>query len=148
MRVASDNTVEQIARANRDYFLALASTRAELSNLRLLAVLVIVLLGLDTFIGVNALILFEGARRSRVHLDERLERILQALEESRGATVASQNGHKAVPEGFVIVGRSSYHLPGCRLVAGKEDQSVMSVGDAQERGLAPCRVCAPDLVAD
>jgi hypothetical protein len=100
-------------------------------------------------VGVGiALILFEGARRSRVHLDQRLDSLLEALQASRGNGAMSQNGHKVVPEGYVVVGSSSYHLPDCRLVSGKEEQQVMSIEEAQEQGLEACRVCAPDLVAE
>lgn len=61
-----DTTVENrervVADANRTYFLALADTRGSLGRLGLLAFVIIVLLGMDTFIGLNALIFWEGAR--------------------------------------------------------------------------------------
>ena len=100
-------------------------------------------------VGVGlTLILFEGARRSRVHLDQRLDLIAQLLEESRGASAHPQNGHKAVPQGAVVVGRSSYHMPDCRLVNAKEDHVFATREDAEARGLQPCRVCMPALVPD
>lgn len=51
-----------IAEANRAYFLALAHTRGASRNYRKLAFLVVFLLGLNTFVGLNALIFWEGAR--------------------------------------------------------------------------------------
>jgi hypothetical protein len=93
-----------------------------------------------------ALLLFEGSRRSRAHLDQRLDAIVRALEESRSPAFGSQNGHREVPDGYVVVGRSSYHSPECRLVQGKEDPRVMTAEEAQREGLTACRVCEPDLV--
>jgi hypothetical protein len=101
-------------------------------------------------IGVGmVLILFEGARRSRMHLDERLDRIAQLLEESDrvredlsgGSASRSQNG-------YVVAGRSSFHIPTCRLVRDKVDQVVMTSDEALERGLTPCRICAPVALVD
>jgi hypothetical protein len=98
-------------------------------------------------VGVGiALMLFEGARRSRTHLDERMDAILKALEETRGAAFGSQNGHRAVPDGYVVVGSKSYHLPDCRLVQGKDDPRVMTPEEAEDAGLVACRVCEPDVV--
>jgi len=97
-------------------------------------------------IGIGmALIVFEGARRSRAHVDQRLDTIARLLEESRGGNGHSPNGMRSVPEGLYVAGESSYHLPSCRLVTGKEDRMLLTSEEALERGLAPCRVCQPDL---
>jgi hypothetical protein len=95
------------------------------------------------------LILFEGSRRSRAHLDQRLDTIARLLDETRRAAAGeSANGHGTLKDGFVVVGRSSYHLPSCRLVSGKDDQVIMTTEEAHERGLTPCRVCSPDVLVD
>jgi hypothetical protein len=97
-------------------------------------------------IGVGmALVLFEGERRSRAHLDQRLDTLARLLEDSRGSNGHSPNGRPAQPEGLVVAGQSSYHLPSCRLVTGKEDRVLLTTEEAEERGLAPCRVCQPDV---
>lgn len=44
---------------------------------------------------------------------------------------------------LVVVGRSSYHDPSCHLVASRDDLDTMERPDAEEAGLAPCRVCKP-----
>lgn len=95
-------------------------------------------------VGVT-LMLFEGTRRSRVHLDQRLDAIVRALEETGRAVGEQQNGHRST-EGLVVVGSTSYHQPDCRLVAGKQEQTVLSREEASERGLTPCRICVPNLV--
>ena len=100
-------------------------------------------------IGVGmVLILFEGARRSRVHLDQRLDSIARLLEEQGRANGSSTNGHRVSQEGMVVVGRSSYHLPSCRLVSDKDDQIMMTTQEAVEHGLTPCRVCSPEVLVD
>jgi hypothetical protein len=101
-------------------------------------------------IGVGmALILFEGARRSRVHLDQRLDAIARLLDETMRAREGTTNGSGSQSQnGFVVVGKSSFHLPTCRLVTGKEDQVLMTSEEALERGLTPCRLCAPVVLVD
>lgn len=41
----------------------------------------------------------------------------------------------------VIAGRSSFHLPTCHLVSGRDDMNAMSRLEAEGQGLNPCRVC-------
>jgi hypothetical protein len=38
---------------------------------------------------------------------------------------------------------SSYHRPGCTLVAGKSEAEPVDAATATARGLRPCRVCDP-----
>jgi hypothetical protein len=38
---------------------------------------------------------------------------------------------------------TSYHRPGCRLVAGKADTAAVTPAQIARRGLRPCRVCDP-----
>jgi hypothetical protein len=99
-------------------------------------------------IGVGmVLILFEGSRRSRVHLDQRLDAIAHLLEEQSRARADDANGGGFQSKnGFVVAGESSFHLPTCRLVKGKLDRVLMTSEEALERGLAPCRVCSPDVL--
>jgi hypothetical protein len=39
---------------------------------------------------------------------------------------------------------SSYHRPGCSLVAGKSEVSEVGAREVAKRGLRPCRVCDPE----
>jgi hypothetical protein len=43
----------------------------------------------------------------------------------------------------VVAGRTTYHLPTCHLIAGREDLQTMGPDAATDRGLAPCRICEP-----
>jgi len=101
-------------------------------------------------IGVGmALILFEGERRSRIHLDQRLDSIAHLLEDALRARGESTNGSGSHSKnGYVVAGKSSFHLPTCRLVSGKEDQVLMTSEEALERGLTPCRLCSPVALVD
>lgn len=43
----------------------------------------------------------------------------------------------------VIAGRSSYHKPDCRLVSSRNDMRTLAREEAEEAGLAACRICKP-----
>jgi hypothetical protein len=43
----------------------------------------------------------------------------------------------------VIAGPNSYHRGDCRVVEGQSGATTMFRSDAQQRGLAPCRICDP-----
>src|SRR5437763_956802 len=50
-------------------------------------------------------------------------------------------GHNGGPQ--VVLGRSSYHRPECRLAQGK-DLPVSTLDAAEAEGLSACRICQPD----
>lgn len=43
----------------------------------------------------------------------------------------------------VIAGRSSFHVPDCHLVTGRDDMATITRLEAEGQGLSPCRVCKP-----
>lgn len=97
-------------------------------------------------VGVG-MIIVQNQRADRAALQASIDRLREAVERAGGAVVAG-NGHGAAlvaPEGMVVAGRSSYHRPECHLVTERDDAEVLSVEAAAERGLQPCRVCAPDV---
>lgn len=47
----------------------------------------------------------------------------------------------------VVAGRSTYHLPSCRVVAERHDLQPMTPAAASERGLSRCRLCKPPVSA-
>ncbi|MTV25629.1 hypothetical protein FTX61_09435 [Nitriliruptoraceae bacterium ZYF776] len=72
--------------------------------------------------------------------------VLHALEQLGDRVTAVENaGPTAVPDdgSAVVAGRTTYHLPTCRLVAERTDLQTMSPEHARDRGLAPCRICEP-----
>lgn len=95
--------------------------------------------GLGLILFGAVLLLMAQVRSERVKLGRQLEELGHSL--SRMS--ASADGQAGAGAGQVLVGRSTYHRPGCRLVEGK-DLDVVTVEAAVESGLSPCRVCAPE----
>ena len=93
-----------------------------------------------------ALLLIELVRRERAELQGAIEDLRVAIEASAGrAGGGGRAPMLAVAEGMVVAGSSSYHAGGCRLVEGRLDLEVVPRDEARERGLAACRICAPDV---
>ena len=42
-----------------------------------------------------------------------------------------------------LAGTASYHVPGCRLVDGREETALLTPDEAERQGLKACRVCQP-----
>lgn len=98
-------------------------------------------------VGIGAaLMLFIAGRRMMTRLEAKHDQMIQALTGARPAeeaTVSTNGAAPVVEDGMVIVGRSSFHLPDCRLVIGKDDMEAVPPDVAEERGLNACRVCEP-----
>jgi len=91
-----------------------------------------------------AVLVSDSHRRDRVALESKLDELLLALERTpAAATVDPATATKKSTRGMVIAGRSSFHKPDCRLVAGRDDGDQMSKPDAVDGGLTACRVCKP-----
>lgn len=112
-------------------------------------------LGLGFITVGSALLLFEAGRRLLGHLESKLDELNTSIQQIRGSTngtapaisVATTKpvaaAKKSPTNGLVVVGRSSFHRPDCRLVEGKDDLDYASKDEAVARGLTPCRVCDP-----
>lgn len=102
------------------------------------------------FIGLGVgLLLFEAGRRARAQLEQKVDALIDAVHAAGGggtAEVEVMAPAEAASNGLVVVGRSSFHRPDCRLVAGKENVTYASPDEASARGLYPCRVCDPTRV--
>jgi hypothetical protein len=93
--------------------------------------------GLGFIVLGSALLLMAQVRDDRMKLSDQLRDMGAAI--SRAASSAGTAG----PAGAVVAGKSTYHLPTCRLVEGKADTDLVSVEVARLQGLSPCRVCNP-----
>jgi hypothetical protein len=96
----------------------------------------------------NRIFLINDLRRDSGRLDRLEEMVaeLHAVLLSRSDAVADAPGvtARATEKPFRAVPRgTSYHLPECAMVAGKQTDSI-SRGDVASRGLKPCRMCHPD----
>jgi hypothetical protein len=80
--------------------------------------------------------------------DERLKLSQTLREVGTAVGKAVTSGGAASAGELVVAGKSTYHLPGCRLVEGKTDVDFVSVEVAKLNGLSPCRVCSPPTGED
>ncbi|HMC41806.1 MAG TPA: hypothetical protein VKI20_02260 [Acidimicrobiales bacterium] len=110
-------------------------------------------LGLALCVLGASLIVVQSNRRDRSLLEAQLRelnsavaRLATAVAATAGASAAGNGGGRgrrpASTAEQVVVGRSSYHRPQCRLAEGK-DLPVMSAEAAEAEGLSPCRICQP-----
>jgi hypothetical protein len=90
-----------------------------------------------------ALLVIEAARAERAELQSTLLELREALVGIGSGPVSTVALSSATGD-VVVAGASSYHRPTCRLVDGREDLDVIDTPTAEERGLAPCRICTPD----
>ena len=97
--------------------------------------------GLALVMAGLTLALVQEIRRATGAALAKLEQITEALGEVPSGTASPT----AVPTdgSAVVAGKTTYHLPTCSLVTGRNDLQTMSPTDAAERGLAPCRICEP-----
>ena len=104
--------------------------------------------GLGFIITGAALTIAESNRRDRAVLEQQLAHLTTAVSKLQlgggGANGKTEWAAfaQAGPDD-VVVGRSSYHRPDCRLVAGREEAEIQHRDDAISDGLTPCRVCKP-----
>lgn len=101
------------------------------------------LIGVSLVILGAAMLVVTGAREDRAALEAKLELLADALLASGGgprlAAPAPQDA-----SGLVVAGTASYHVPGCRLVDGREETSYLTPDEARAGDLKPCRVCQPE----
>lgn len=95
-------------------------------------------------VGVGVLFV-QTTRRNRAELEERVDSIREALEHVGAVRPAAGDATIEIPaaSGQVVAGASSYHLPTCHLVEGREDIELLTIDEAEEEGLSACRICKP-----
>ena len=102
-------------------------------------------------VGVGAmLVVVENSRRDRSLVETQLRELNTALGRLTVLLGEPQTGNgrsasRAQAPEQVVMGRSSYHRAGCRLVEGK-DLPTGTVELAHHDGLRPCRVCKPAVL--
>ena len=97
-----------------------------------------------------ALIIVETSREERESLRREIANLREAIAEmgTGGATRANGRARpaRAEPEGArgrFVAGQHSFHRPDCRLLEGRGELDRVSASEADDRGLAACRVCEP-----
>ncbi len=100
------------------------------------------LVGLSLVVLGAAMLVVQNAREDRAVLEAKLDLLAEAiLEAGVGRVRPDAPGDLS---GLVVAGTASYHVPGCRLVDGREETSFLTPAEAAGRGLKPCRVCQPE----
>ncbi len=103
------------------------------------------LIGVSLVIVGAAFLVVQGAREDRALLEAKLDVLTEAL--LAGGSVRTE----ALPtdaSGLVVAGTASFHVPGCRLVDGREETSLLTPAEATAAGLKGCRVCQPQQVGN
>ena len=103
------------------------------------------LIGVSLVILGAAMLVVQGAREDRARLETKLDLLADAMM-SGGGAAAPRLGGPAPQDasGLLVAGSASYHVPGCRLVDGREETSYLTPAEARATDLKPCRVCQPD----
>lgn len=99
--------------------------------------------GLGLVILGAILLVVQNARRDRAALQQQLAKLVAAIDRVSRTNWSQGTAEMWATDGLVVAGASSFHLPTCRLVENREDADRISRGDAEERGLSPCRICKP-----
>ncbi len=101
------------------------------------------LIGIAFVILGAAMLIVQSNREDRALLEAKLDLLAEAFLEGQGrAPKADAPGDVS---GLVVAGSASYHVPGCRLVDGREETSYLTPAEARDRDLKACRVCQPDI---
>jgi hypothetical protein len=103
------------------------------------------LIGIAFVILGAAMLVVQSNREDRALLEAKLDLLAEAFLE--GAGRAPRAGAPGDLSGLVVAGSASYHVPGCRLVDGREETSYLTPAEARERELKACRVCQPEQAA-
>ncbi|MCW2615961.1 MAG: hypothetical protein JWN08_2955 [Frankiales bacterium] len=103
------------------------------------------LLGLALVVLGAAMLVVQGAREDRALLESKLDLLAEAFLEGQGRRAEADAPRDL--SGLVVAGTASYHVPGCRLVDGREATGYLTPAEAQARSLKACRVCQPDTAA-
>ena len=100
------------------------------------------MLGLALVVLGAAMLVVQGAREDRALLEAKLDLLAEAFLEGQGRAARADAPRDL--SGLVVAGSASYHVPGCRLVDGREETTYLTPEEARSNRLKACRVCQPD----
>jgi hypothetical protein len=102
------------------------------------------LIGLSLVILGAAMLVVQGAREDRARLEAKLDMLADAMATGGGSGPRAGGAAPEDASGLFVAGTASYHVPGCRLVDGREETSYLTPAEANATDLKACRVCQPD----
>lgn len=96
------------------------------------------------FFGSAALVI-KTINRAEARQEQHLKDLAETMHRLASTiSFASTNGRATASNGdLVVVGLTSFHLPGCRIVSRREDLLKVPKEAAVADGLEPCRICQP-----
>ena len=104
-----------------------------------------------------AFVVVDNQRRDRGQVQASIAELRDAVERLAAATasmagagngrVRTVSGDDLESRGVVVAGTTTYHRTTCRLVEGKDDLPLLSVDEAESRGLRGCRTCGAEDLA-
>jgi hypothetical protein len=101
-------------------------------------------LGLGLIVLGAAMVIVQNSRRDRAIVEAQLRELNTAIGRLANAIGGGGvGGHNGGREPQVVLGRSSYHRPECRLAQGK-NLPASTIDAAEAEGLSACRICQPD----
>ena len=101
-------------------------------------------IGIGLIVLGSAMVIVQNSRHDRSLIEAQLKELNVAIARLANAVGGGgPGGHNGGGGPQVVMGRSSYHRPDCRLAQGK-DLPVSTIEAAEAEGLAPCRICTPD----
>jgi hypothetical protein len=100
-------------------------------------------LGLGLIVLGAAMVVVQNSRHDRSLIEAQLKELNTAIARLANAVGGGGPGGHNGGGPQVVLGRSSYHRPDCRLAQGK-DLPVSTIEAAEEEGLSPCRICQPN----
>ena len=90
------------------------------------------------------MLVVQGAREDRARLEAKLDLLADAMSAGGGGAARAGGAAPEDASGLFVAGTASYHVPGCRLVDGREETSYLTPAEAKATDLKACRVCQPD----
>lgn len=105
------------------------------------------LVGLAIVVIGAAMLVVQNAREDRARLEERLDRLITAVEHGGRAGQTGRRPASVADGSMVLAGTASYHRLDCTLPAAREEAHLVALDDAIARGIEPCRVCRPPAMA-
>ena len=105
------------------------------------------LAGLGLIMLGAAVLVVESNRKERAELQATLLEIRDGLERVTATSGTIATAMPTTEAGMVVAGSASYHRPTCHLVGGRDELEVLTLAQAEEEGLAACRVCDPASAA-
>ena len=108
-------------------------------------------MGIGLIVVGVVMLLLATVRAERQILTEKFDEMNRLLSRNLGrlqvsASTAQTNGSSSVGAEQVVAGNDLYHRTDCRILAGKKGLTTISVSQAVNEGLEPCRACDPPVL--